>query len=305
MRIGLALAGGGARGVAHIGVLQVLKENKIPVHAVAGTSAGAVAGAMYAATLDPEWMEIRFREFLKSDTFKALRSERLRRSPSSGEPQSFFSQIGRMVKDKLVITIALGRQGIIRRDTMVEVMRFLLPVRDFSELKVPLKVMVTDLNSGNELVVTQGDLVEAVVQSVSIPGYMWPWEKNGQVLMDGAVSCPVPINALLNSGLDFTIAVDIARREMKSLESMNVVNVIGRAEQITLNRLSDELVRKADFVIQPAVSDAHWTEFNRLDEFLENGREATREALPLLGKQFDLRRRWSYRLRHWVREKVS
>ncbi|MFQ6675823.1 MAG: patatin-like phospholipase family protein [Fidelibacterota bacterium] len=305
MRIGLALAGGGARGAAHIGVLQVLHGNGIPLDTVAGSSAGAVAGAMYAATLDPEWMEKRYREFLESDLFKSVGAGRLRRSPSSGEPESFFNQIGRLVKDKLVITIALGRQGIIGRDKLEQIVRFLVPVRDFSELRLSLKVVVTDLNTGGDLIVSQGDLVEAVVQSSSIPGYMWPWKKDGQVLVDGGVSCPVPINTLLNSGLDFTIAVDIARRKMKTLDSLNVVDVIARAEQITVNKLSDELVRKADFVIEPDVSDAHWTEFDRFDEFLENGRQATVEALPLLREQLRARARWGYRLRQWLKRKVS
>ncbi|MFQ6615461.1 MAG: patatin-like phospholipase family protein [Fidelibacterota bacterium] len=300
----MALSGGGARGVAHLGVLQVLHENNNPLHNLAGSSDGAVAGARYAATLDPEWMENRYREFVKSDVFKALRSDRLVRSSPTGEPESFFSQIGRMVKDKLVITIALGRQGVIAQDKLEEVMRFLLPVKDFSDLMISLKVMVTDLNTGRDLAVSEGDLVEAVVQSASIPGYMWPWKKNGQILMDGGVSCPVPINALLNSGVDFTIAVDIGRRKMTMLENLNVVTVIERAEQITLNRLSDELAGKADIVIQPEVSGAHWAEFERLEEFLENGRQAASDALPLLREQLARRRRWRYRFRRWLRDNV-
>ena len=299
LKIGLALAGGGARGGAHLGVLHVFHENDIPIHVIAGSSAGAVMGAMYAATLDPVWMEKRFHDYIQSEAFRAVGTHRLRKG--SVESDSFFNQLGRFMKDKLVIHIALGRHGIIDAEKMVASMEYLLPVRDFSELKIPLLVVVTDLNSGSELVITSGDLLEAVLQSCSIPGFISPSEKDGQVLVDGGVSSPLPINALLNSGSDFTIAVDIARRKMEALGDFNLMDVVARSELVTRVKLSDELVTKADFVIQPEVSGAHWSEFDRLGEFVDCGREAALEALPSLREQLDMRRRWIYRLQQWVR----
>jgi len=302
LRIGLALASGGARGAAHIGVLQVLHKNDIPIHSIAGSSVGAVIGALYAATLDPDWVEKRYREYLSSTRFREIGTHHLRKG-SKGE-DSFFDQLGRSVKDKLVITLALSRKGIVDRKRLVRSIEFLLPVREFSDLKIPLRVVVTDLNTGSELVFTSGDLVEAVVQSSSIPGFVSPLSKNEQVLADGGVTAPLPINCLSNSALDFTIAVDIARREMESLGNFNLMELIARSEQVTSVKLSNELSKKADFVIKPDVAGAHWSEFHRIDEFIENGRAAALDALPFLKEQMNQRRRWTNFLRKWVKGMV-
>ena len=99
--IGLALGGGGARGAAHVGALQVLHNNQIPIHQIAGTSIGSVVGAMYAATLDPQWIENRFKEFIDSEEFRALGIKHLIDRPSSSS--SAFNQIVKKVKDQIVI----------------------------------------------------------------------------------------------------------------------------------------------------------------------------------------------------------
>jgi len=297
-KIGLALASGGARGVAHIGVLQVLHQKKIPIHTIAGSSAGAIIGAMYAATLDPDWVEKRFREYLNSEKFMEVGTHHLRKG-SQGE-DSFFNQLGRLVKDKLVITFALSRKGIIDREKLKKSIKFLIPVRTFSDLKIPLIVVATDLNSGSELVLSTGDLVEAVVESSSIPGFISPLVKKNQILVDGGVCAPLPINCLSNLSLNFIIAVDIARREMDSLGDFNLIDLIVRTEQVTSVQLSTELSNKADIVIKPNVAGAHWSDFHRFDEFLENGRKAALDALPALKEQINKRYRWTYFLRKWI-----
>lgn len=298
LSIGVALGSGGARGAAHIGVLQVFKEKNIPVDTVAGSSAGAVIGAMYAATLDPDWVENRYREFLQSRIFRDVGMHRL--STESGRGDSFFEQVGRFVKDRLVITLALSRKGVIERSKLVKSIEFLLPVRDFSELKIPLSVVVADLNTGSELAISSGDLVEAVVQSSSIPGFVSPLQQNGQVLVDGGVAAPIPINPLSKWAVDFTIAVDITRREMDGLEDFNLMELMARTEQVTSVKLSDELAGRADFVIRPRVAGAHWSEFHRVEEFIDRGREAAVETLPYLREQLARRRRWTYRLWQWM-----
>lgn len=302
VKIGLALASGGARGAAHIGVLDVLHHNNIPIHVIAGSSAGAVIGAMYAATLDPQWVENRYREYLGSPRFREVGVHHLKKG-KRGE-DSLVSQLGQFVRDKLVITLALGRKGIIERRKLIRSIEFLLPVRDFSELKIPLVVVVTNLNTGSEILLSSGDLVEAVVQSSSIPGFIMPLERDGQVLVDGGVTAPIPINPLSNWALDFTIAVDIARRHMDDLGDFNLMELISRTEQVTSVKLSDELSARADFVIRPDVAGAHWSEFDRIDEFVESGRAAAESVLGSLKEQIDMRGHWSYRFRRWLGEMV-
>ena len=298
LRIGLALASGGARGAAHIGVLQVLTKNRIPIDTIAGSSAGAIIGAMYAATLDVEWIEKRFREYLSSVEFREVGTHHLRKG-SKGE-DSFFNQLGRSVKDKLVITFALNRKGIIDRRKLKKSIEYLLPVRDFSDLKIPLLIVVSDLNSGSELIISEGDLLEAVVQSSSIPGFITPLVKGDQILADGGVTAPLPLNCLVDSGSNFTIAVDISRREMNSLENFNLMEIITRSDQITSVKLSNELSDKADFVIRPDVEGAHWSEFDRFDDFIKSGRAAALAALPTLKEQIRKRSRWTYSILKWI-----
>ncbi|MDP6457286.1 MAG: patatin-like phospholipase family protein [Candidatus Marinimicrobia bacterium] len=302
IKIGLALAGGGARGAAHIGVLQVLHDNKIPIDLIAGTSAGAIIGAMYAATLDPGWVEKRYMEYIDSDEFRAVGVHHIRKGDEGND--SFLNQLGKFVKDKLVITVALSRKGIIQRSKLAASIEYLLPVRDFSELKIPLKVVISDLNQVEAVVVSSGDLIEAVTLSSAVPGFVAPSPKNGQLLVDGGVVSPLPINVLLDTELDMTIAVDIARRELKILKECNLMELMSRAGQVTSVKLSDELSRKADVLIEPDVGGAHWSEFPRIGEFINNGRESTQKALPLLKREMEKRKRWSYHFRQWVKARI-
>ncbi|MEE9165981.1 MAG: patatin-like phospholipase family protein [Candidatus Neomarinimicrobiota bacterium] len=294
LRIGLALAGGGARGAAHIGVLQVFHDHGISIDAVAGSSAGAVIGAMYAATLDPVWVENRYREYLNSACFRDLGLHHLKNGSNRGD--SFLEQVSRFVKDRLVITLALNRKGIIERAKLEKSIEFLLPVKDFSDLKIPLSVVVTDLNAGSELAISSGDLIDAVVHSSSIPGFISPSQKDGQILVDGGVAAPIPINHLPKWAVDFTIAVDIALREVDSLGDFNLIELMTRTKLVTGVKLADELARRANFVIEPEVAGAHWSEFQRTEELLESGRRAAVSALPSLREQINLRNRWTFKL---------
>ena len=166
MKIGLGLGGGGARGLVHVGILRVLHTHKIPISVIAGTSAGAIVGAMFAATRDPEWIEDRFKKFFNHDVFKNLGTERM--VPVSGQ-RSPLTQFAQKVRDRMVIALSMQRSSIVKKSRLKDALSFLIPVATFSELLVPLKVVATDLISSETIVYSEGDLVEAVVQSSSIP----------------------------------------------------------------------------------------------------------------------------------------
>tara|TARA_B100000315_G_C14592441_1_gene596678 strand:+ start:809 stop:1717 length:909 start_codon:yes stop_codon:yes gene_type:complete len=298
MKTGLALAGGGARGAAHIGVLQVFKEEGIAIDAIAGSSAGAIVGAMYAASLDTDWVEDRFRSFLKSDVFNKMAVTRLRRNTVDSD--STIMQLGRYVKDKLVMTIALSRKGIVDRDKLVDCIHYLLPVDRFSDLKLPLSVVATDLNTGNSIIHTSGNLIEAVVQSCSIPGVVPPTQKNGQVVVDGGVYSPIPVEEVKKMGVQFIIGVDIARSGVETIIDYNIFELMARSEQVTSVRLSRALSEKADVVIRPEVKGAHWSEFDKYDEFLESGKKSARESVSDIRNKMAERAKWSYRLKQKI-----
>lgn len=278
MRIGFALGGGGARGAAHIGVLKVLHEAGIHPAAIAGTSAGSTIGAMFAATLDPLWVESHYRSFLRSVPFQGIGTNRLR-SGTRGSG-SILDQLGRYVQGKVVMTLARTRRGFLDRDKLVDAVNFLLPAKRFEDLRIPMRVIATDVNTGQEFEYSSGDLVEAVVESSSIPGFIPPLEKAGQMLVDGGVFSPIPINALQRMDVDFSIAVDIAHRKFRPLGEFNLLGLISRCEQVSRASLSTELAAKADFVIAPDVGEAAWSEFSRTEEFISKGTVAAMAALP-------------------------
>ena len=273
IKIGLVLGGGGARGLGHIGVLKALKIHSIPIHMVAGTSIGAVIGAMYAATLDPHWIENKFKEFIDSEAYKRIGLHRL--VPTSQPNSSIFQTAATYMKNQIIINLANDRLGILKQERLSEIIEFLLPVKTFEELKIPFSCLAVDLNSGEDVVFNSGNLIEAIVASSAIPGYIPPIEKDGMLLTDGAVSCPVPVKTVRKMGADFRISVDVGLNHFEPLENPNLLQVFGRAEQITSTRLGEVKSEKADITIRPDTMNVFWAEFDKIDQLIKLGAEET------------------------------
>ena len=273
IKIGLVLGGGGARGLGHIGVLKALKIHSIPIHMVAGTSIGAVIGAMYAATLDPHWIENKFKEFIESEAYKKIGLHRL--VPTSQPNISIFQMAATYMKNQIIINLANERLGILKQERLSEIIDFMLPVKTFEELKIPFSCLAVDLNSGEDVVFNSGNLIEAIVASSAIPGYIPPIEKDGMLLTDGAVSCPVPVKTVRKMGADFRISVDVGLNHFKPLENPNLLQVLGRAEQITSTRLGEVKSEKADITIRPDTMNVFWAEFDKIDQLIKLGAEET------------------------------
>ena len=142
-KIGLVLGGGGARGLGHIGVLKALKKHSIPIHMVAGTSIGAVIGAMYAATLDPHWIENKFKEFIDSEAYKRIGLHRL--VPASQPNSSIFQTAATYMKNQIIINLANDRLGILKQERLSEIIEFLLPVKTFEGLKIPFSCLAVEI----------------------------------------------------------------------------------------------------------------------------------------------------------------
>jgi len=272
-KIGLVLGGGGARGLGHIGVLKALKIHSIPIHMLAGTSIGAVIGAMYAATLDPHWIENKFKEFIDSEAYKRIGLHRL--VPTSQPNSSIFQTAATYMKNQIIINLANDRLGILKQERLSEIIEFLLPVKTFEELKIPFSCLAVDLNSGEDVVFNSGNLIEAIVASSAIPGYIPPIEKDGMLLTDGAVSCPVPVKTVRKMGADFRISVDVGLNHFEPLENPNLLQVLGRAEQITSTRLGEVKSEKADITIRPDTMNVFWAEFDKIDQLIKLGAEET------------------------------
>jgi len=273
IKIGLVLGGGGARGLGHIGVLKALKKHAIPIHMVAGTSIGAVIGAMYAATQDPDWIENKFKEFIDSEAYKKIGLHRL--VPTGQPNSSIFQTAATYMKNQIIINLSNERLGILKQERLSEIIDFMLPVKTFEELQIPFSCLAVDLNSGDDVIFNSGNLVEAIVASSAIPGYIPPIEKDGMLLTDGAVSCPVPVKTVRKMGADFRISVDVGLNHFEPLENPNLLQVLGRAEQITCTRLGEVKSEKADITIRPDTLNAFWAEFDKIDQLVKLGAEET------------------------------
>ena len=271
-KVGLALGGGAARGLAHIGVLKALKEASIPVDMVTGTSIGAMIGACFAReggitaveeiALNTGWREL---ARLLDPSFGSL------------------------------------RKGLIRGQRIEELLRSVIGDAEFKDLKIPFAAIATDVNTGREVVIRKGSVIEAVRASISIPGVFVPVTFEGKCLVDGGLTNPVPTDILRDMGARFIIAVNVLVEPQKRKHAVSVPKEGGTAEVPNIFNtliqsifiMEQEIVKlrmlKADIVISPDVSHIEPFEFHRGEEAIPAGYEAARNALPklqrLTGKQ--------------------
>ena len=298
--IGLALSGGGARGVAHIGVLEALEELPVKIGAIAGTSAGAIVGAMYAATQDTEWMDRRFHEFLDTESYRRLGMDRLAGSRASDPPWLGLAQ---RIRNHIVLNVSLVKAFAIKKSRLVDALRFLVPVTQFEELKIPLTVVASDLVSGQDASYRSGDLIEALARSASIPGFLEPTRDGDALLVDGGVTNPMPVN-FLRPQYEYVVGVDIGRPPGECKEALNMYELMMRAEAMKHQRLHRHLVDSADFVVRPQVGDVHWSRFDRIDVLIDAGRRAGADMRRALAQEMADRNRPTARLRRALADRL-
>jgi len=278
LKIGLALGGGGARGACHIGVLRVLEDNGIIPDVIAGTSAGSMIGAMYASELNAKIVEEKYMKHIQSENFKDLG---FRYIPNSEKDDSIFSQIVKQIKNQYVLMVSSNRKSIIKNERLSKAAKILFEADRFEDLKIPLFVSATDLITGNPIIYKTGNLVDAVVQSSTIPGFVEPTYQNNRMLVDGGISLPTPVTPLLGE-CDFIIAVNITRGVTNQPEPNNIFEILNRSRDVSIGQLNKYVLEKSNFVIKPEHNNLHWSAFDQSDEFLEVGRKAALDSIENL-----------------------
>ena len=294
--IGLALGGGGARGGAHNGALQVLHNNNIYPSMIAGTSAGATIGAMYAASMDPDWMKNRFKKLISGGKVAALGDMQ---AAGERESSSIWGQLAQFFKDRIEIILAMNKLALMDSKNIKEIIEFLLPVKTFAELQIPMIITATDVQTGRAVLHDSGNLVEALVQSSTVPGIFTPAIKDDMYLVDGGVVMPLPVPALLGK-VDYILALDISNTELNKLGHYNMYSIITRSETIRGMHYTRSLADQADFVIHPDVGDTHWSQFDLFDQLIDKGRQATEQKIDLLKADLSRRKGWAYKFKQWV-----
>ncbi|MDA7685679.1 patatin-like phospholipase family protein [Candidatus Marinimicrobia bacterium] len=283
LKIGVALGGGGARGACHIGVLKSLERRGIIPDIISGTSAGSMIGAMYASHASADIVEEKYTEHVNGEDFKDLG---FRYIPNNEKDDSVFSQVFKQIKNQYILMVSSTRKSLVKNERLAKAANNLFESNQFDDLKIPLIVTATDLISGKPMLYKAGNVVDAVVKSSSIPGFVEPTYIDNRMLLDGGIVFPTPVPPLVGE-CDFIIAVNISKSFNTSEEPDNIFEITNRARDISTLHLNSYLLKQSDFVISPEHKDVHWSAFDRTDEFIENGYNAAESEMEKLLIQLD------------------
>jgi NTE family protein len=248
-KIGLALSGGGARGMAHVGVLRALIESDISIDCVAGTSAGSIVGGAYAAGMSIE--EIR--------------------------------GFGRTLRWRDIGRVTMSRLGIQSNERLEQYLRARMPVTKFEELQIPFAAVATDLQTGMAVVMRdEGDVPFAIRASCAIPGWYVPVaDDQGRQLVDGGLVAVVPTTMARSLGADIVIAVDVNSEGATFIgPTSSVIGVLLQSLLVVQKTASHNQREMADLVINPKVGHIRWDEMGRADELMAAGYEAALQRIP-------------------------
>jgi len=255
-RIGLALSGGAARGMAHVGVLQAFAEHEIPIDCIAGTSAGSLVGGAF----------------------------------SSGLPLDEIEAIARNLRWRDIGRMTMSRLGVQTNERLEQYLRGRLPKTRFEELDLPFAAVATDLHSGQAVVMRdQGDVPFAIRASCAIPGWYVPvTDEFGRQLVDGGLVANIPAQVARTLGADLVIAVDVNADGAKFLgPSQSVVGVVLQSMLLVQRLASAHQLQHADCIIRPSVGHIRWDEMSRAVELIKAGYEAASESIPEIRKLID------------------
>jgi len=255
-KVGLALGGGAARGMAHIGVLEILEKSNIPIDMIAGTSAGAAVGAIYA---------------------QGKNTDELRKLAQSWD----WKQRAQ------AIDLALPRSGFIAGHRIKKLLKSIIGDVSFDELKMPFACVATDVMTGEEVVINRGSVLEAVRASISVPIIFSVVKYGGRYLVDGGLVNPVPVSVLKDMGADFIIAVNVTPRLNRMLETVylkesdsegtsatkepNMFSVIMKIFSITNSQVVEASLDGANVIIEPRMAGIGMADFSHAEECIMEG----------------------------------
>jgi len=269
--VGIALSGGGPRGLSHIGVLRVLEREGIPVDVLAGTSIGGVIAAGYAAGFTPDDLE--------KEALATARVSRLLRLIDPGRPEA----------------------GILRGQRIQEYFDDLIGSLTFSSLKVPLALVAVDLNAQKEVLLTEGSVSLAIRATISVPGLFTPVEMDGQRLVDGGLLDNLPVDAAKKLGAKVVIAVDVESDPNRAQEDRlkeygmlpnglaSTLAIVDEANQLMMKAIKESNLEKnpPDVLIRPIPPKGVnlFAGYSRVRELIQIGEEAAEEQLPAIRQQ--------------------
>lgn len=260
-KVGLALSGGAARGLAHIGVLDVLENEGIRIDMIAGTSIGALAGALYA----------------------------------QGKGAALIKNVAiNLTRKRLVslLDISFSKSGVVQGNRLRKMLRSIFDGEpNFADLKIPFACVATDIYTGEEVVINEGSVLEGVRASISTPALFTVVKWHGRYLVDGGLANPVPVSVLKKMGADFIIAVNVSpdvktrTTAADEVKEPNMINVLLQSLFIATYTLVKTSLKGADILIEPQVAEIANVDFHRAEELIARGRQAALAAVDEIKRQ--------------------
>ncbi|MBT9611927.1 MAG: patatin-like phospholipase family protein [Burkholderiales bacterium] len=284
-KIGLVLGGGGARGSAHVGVLKVIEELRIPIDYIAGNSMGAIVGGLYASGMTPDQIAHELKTIDWDDTFNddPARPDRTFRRKRDDD---FYLAKARLGMRDGEVQFPFGLiQG---QKFDLHLSRLTLRsarIHDFNKLPTPFRAVATDIETGQEVLLQSGNLARSIRASMAVPGGFDPVEIDGKLLVDGLVANNVPVNIARDMGADILIVVDVGSGLSKREDIKSVLSVVGQLTNILSQRNVDlqlATLKPNDIFIKPELGKLGAGDFNKAAEGIEKGEQAARAMIPTL-----------------------
>lgn len=284
-RIGLVLSGGGARGLAHAGVLKVLEEMRVPVDAIAGTSMGAVVGGLYASGMSAAEIEALVNTLDWRESFK------------DGAPRGDLDYRRKQEEREFLVRLPVGfgregfklPRGLIQGQKLTQVLRRetvrVAGIGDFDNLPIPFRAVATDIETGEIVVLQDGDLTNAVRASMSAPGVFAPVELDGRLLVDGGLVANFPVDVAQAMGVDVIIAVDVSFPPQPREELDSAFALSNQMLAVMLKRETDrqhDLLGGHDLLIAPSLGTLSSIDFSRPHRLVRLGEQAARQQAERL-----------------------
>jgi NTE family protein len=279
----LVLGGGGARGLAHIGVFKALERVGLVPSLIVGTSMGSLIGGMYSQLGNLRMVEKNIRTFLEGDFFKRIGLEQFSNSDNNLSI-SVWERFATHLRRRYFFSKSVLGTGMFAQTTLLHSLHMLLEDKRIEDLSIRFAAVACDLATGEEVICTSGSIINAVAASSAVPGVVAPFAIGSRFLVDGTVTSTIPVPAARTLSKDPIIAVDV-RRSIKEFERhRHGYEVVIHASEITSYKLNDIHLQKADVIIRPDVRDVEWNQFHCMDQCITAGERAVENIIAEITK---------------------
>lgn len=249
LKLGLALGSGGARGLAHIGVLEVLKEENINIDYISGSSMGSLIGGLYAC----------------------------------GVPLKYIKGLAEEIDWEHLSDFTFPKQGLLKGKKVLKFLEMMSKNKDFEDTDIPFAAVACDIENGEHVIINKGSIAKAIRASTAIPGVFVPFDNNGQKLVDGGIIDPVPVSSCYNLGADLVIGVDVGIKSLDSKAS-NIFDVLLNTFDIMQLKFTLSHDWQVDLMLKPDLKNISAFDLNKAEYCIEAGREAALNSLDDIKK---------------------